>query len=408
MQNPVDSRSSASGSSSPLLLAGRLANPGQRDVLLPQDPMRNPETGTIIARIEEIFAASMDALNQNRVLEIPIRDRHTRRVRLVRFPSPRSGEAKKFTALLQILHLIHEALVTATVITKRGIYYQNPELFGSQQYVDLLVDDLAFTFGSGRGALNIAADCKGLIAGAVRIAINNMSALYCNADDGGVLLPPAQAITGVDIGATFRGLVASRFHENATVGPGILITGKGYPDLSTRQFLHKLQAKFPTLPMYGLVDFDPYGVEIMLTYKYGSRSLRHEENATLNRLFWIGPRSNDVLGINRQESTSTNTSQTCLVGRQASFSQSSTSLPTRYFSPVEVTLSLTTADRSKAVRLLSQTLERDEQWPEISDLVHELQVMLFLNIKAEIQAVDEAGDLTTWLDGALTQWKNGR
>jgi len=37
----------------------------------------------------------------------------------------------------------------------RSIYYQNPELFGSQSYVDRLVDDIAYTFGVGRNELNV-------------------------------------------------------------------------------------------------------------------------------------------------------------------------------------------------------------------------------------------------------------
>jgi DNA topoisomerase VI subunit A len=37
----------------------------------------------------------------------------------------------------------------------RNIYYQNRALFKTQGYVDELVDDVAFTFGVGRDALNI-------------------------------------------------------------------------------------------------------------------------------------------------------------------------------------------------------------------------------------------------------------
>jgi meiotic recombination protein SPO11 len=37
----------------------------------------------------------------------------------------------------------------------RNIYYQNTELFREQRVVDALVDDLAFTLGIGRNALNI-------------------------------------------------------------------------------------------------------------------------------------------------------------------------------------------------------------------------------------------------------------
>ncbi|KAI0533332.1 Spo11/DNA topoisomerase VI subunit A [Xylaria digitata] len=419
----------------------------QPHFVLHQDSRRNPQTGAAISKIEEILVANIDALKEARVLTIPLRSRRTDRVQLVRFPSSRDTEANKFTALLQILHLSHEALVAGTIITKRfalpcctprvstkifstlnecnnrGIYYQNPELFRSQQYVDELVDDIAFTFGLGRDALNIVAASKGLIAGAISVTVNNGSILNCNPDGSqGILLPNIHAISSVNVGAvkwllviekeaTFRGLVASRYHENSTVGSGILVTAKGYPDLSTRQFLHQLHTSFPTLPMYGLVDFDPDGVKIMLTYKNGSQSLQHEENATLNRLFWIGPRSNDILGGQLRVLPSANMGENYPANHTSSgqflSSQSSRSLcRASEFSPVDVTLPLKATDRRLAVRLLSAAIGRDDQFIESLDYVRELQVMLLLNTKAEIQAVDEAGDLTTWLDNTLTKNMN--
>ncbi|TRX89439.1 hypothetical protein FHL15_009608 [Xylaria flabelliformis] len=362
---------------------------------MPQDARQTPQTGIIIDQIEEILIANLDALSESQVLTIPIRCRRTGKVQLIRFPSSRNNETKKFAALLQILHLSHEALVAGTVITKRAIYYQNPELFGSQQYVNELVDDIAFTFGLGRDALNIVAASKGLIAGAMSVTIGSSSVFDCNSDDS----------------ATFRGLVASRFHETATAGPGVLITAKGYPDLSTRQFLHKLHVASPTLPMYGLVDFDPDGVRIMLTYKNGSRSLQHEENVTLSQLVWIGLRSNDVLEHHKKGPQSAHTNQTHNSSRipssqSASFHSGASPCRTRAFSPVEVMLPLKAADRRLALRTLSAAVGKDHQVAESLDLIHELQVMLLLNTKTEIQAVDEAGDLTTWLDYALTSRMN--
>jgi meiotic recombination protein SPO11 len=47
--------------------------------------------------------------------------------------------------------------------------------------------------------------------------------------------------------------------------------------------------------MFALVDFDPHGIAIMRTYKYGSRRLDYEENATAPRLRWLGIHSNDIL-----------------------------------------------------------------------------------------------------------------
>ncbi|KAI3316972.1 DNA topoisomerase IV, alpha subunit [Xylariaceae sp. AK1471] len=424
MEGLLDFRSSTLGPDSPPSTVSRV-NQNQGDVVLQEDARRNPQTGVMIAKIEEILAAMIDALKENRVLTIPLRSRATGRDQLVRFPSSRDTEVKKFTALLQILHLSHEALVAGTVITKRGIYYQNPDLFGSQQYIDSLVDDVAFTFGLGRDALNIVATSKGLIAGAVDIKIDNGSIFHCNPDDSQGVLLPAVRDSIVDIGATkwilviekeatFRGLVASRFHETAIMGPGVLITAKGYPDLSTRQFLHALHTKFPWLPMYALVDFDPDGVSIMLTYKNGSLSLQHEANATMNRLVWIGPKSDDVLGHYNREAPPHYTNQSSVFAltrsQQSSLSQSSALSSSNCagdFIPVEGTLPLKTRDRRLAVRLLATAAGNDDRYANGLDFIRELQVMLLLNTKAEIQAVDEAGDLTAWLDSALVKNMNG-
>jgi len=45
--------------------------------------------------------------------------------------------------------------VTAPDRNDRNIYYQDPGRFGTQEYVDRLIDDVAFTLGVGRDALNI-------------------------------------------------------------------------------------------------------------------------------------------------------------------------------------------------------------------------------------------------------------
>ncbi|KAI0546697.1 Spo11/DNA topoisomerase VI subunit A [Xylaria curta] len=434
MQSSLDPSSSTFGSSSPSS-AVRQVNANLRDMALPRDARQNPQSEIIITKIEEILMANIDALLENQVLTIPILSRRTGKVQLVRFPSSRNSDAKKFAALLLILHLSHEALVAGTVITKRfahpleprrplhslisqhshrAIYYQNPELFGSQQYVNELVDDIAFTFGLGRDALNIVAASKGLIAGDMSVTIGSGSVFECNSDDcQGVLLPNAQAITGFNLRAvkwllaTFRGLVASRFHEIATVGQGVLITAKGYPDLSTRQFLHKLHTASPTLPMYGLVDFDPDGVRIMLTYKNGSRSLQHEENTNLSQLLWIGLRSSDVLDYQKGPQ-SAHVNQTYDLSNTPSSQFTSFHSGASAFSPVEVMLPLKATDRRLATRILSMAAGKDHQVAENLDLIHELQIMLLLNTKAEIQAVDEAGDLTTWLDYTLTSRMNGQ
>ncbi|KAL8895121.1 MAG: hypothetical protein Q9192_003828, partial [Flavoplaca navasiana] len=67
--------------------------------------------------------------------------------------------------VLRILELIHEALVNDVVVSKRNIYYKDPELFKSQKVVDRYVDILSYTFDIQRAALNVTAAAKGLVAG---------------------------------------------------------------------------------------------------------------------------------------------------------------------------------------------------------------------------------------------------
>lgn len=77
--------------------------------------------------------------------------------------------------VLRILELVHEALVTKMLISKRftqtstestlwiklmirhyrNIYYKDPELFKSQTVVDRYVDIIAYTLGVQRAALNV-------------------------------------------------------------------------------------------------------------------------------------------------------------------------------------------------------------------------------------------------------------
>ncbi|KAI1323673.1 Spo11/DNA topoisomerase VI subunit A [Xylariaceae sp. FL0255] len=370
----------------------------------------NPQARDVIAEIDNIISSIHEDLRHSRLLTISLRRRQSGRERLVSFPASTAAEAKRFTAILQILHLSRRALIEDRVITKRAIYYQNPGLFGSQQYVDDLVDDIAFTFGVGRRALNIVAVDKGLIAGNLAITTINGTTLRCSPlNRQGIALPDMTTITGfhatelkwvllIEKEATFRGLVSSGFYDSATIGPGLLVTAKGYPDLSTRRFVHELQTSAPWLPMYALVDFDPHGLQIMLTYKHGSRSLRHEEHVTLPRLVWIGPKSDDIRAVagkilplasdRLHNETSRSQSDEAVHGQ---------AVDNALFNNM---LELTVRDRRLILRLLTEAVGRDPQDPS---LIREMQVMLMLNTKAEIQCVDDGGDVTTWLDAALFQ-----
>ncbi|KXH49818.1 type IIB DNA topoisomerase [Colletotrichum simmondsii] len=161
--------------------------------------------------------------------------------------------------------------------------------------------------------------------------------------------------------------------------------GKGYPDLNTKQFVHLLHIAKSELPIFALVDFDCYGIAIMRCYSYGTRGHAHERATTVPSMQWLGIKSDDLAF--RQGAIPTR-------GPDINGSQRRPG-PSLFDS----TSSLTLRDRTRAINMIK---EIDEDGTDNDrDCRRELQVMLFLGIKAEIQAVDNTGDMSRWLDEHL-------
>ncbi|KAL8681364.1 MAG: hypothetical protein Q9186_002507 [Xanthomendoza sp. 1 TL-2023] len=226
--------------------------------------------------------------------------------------------------VLRILELIHEALINNVVVSKRYIYYKDPELFKSQRVVDRYVDILSYTFGVQRAALNVVSH---LASYAFRAA-------------------------------------------------------KGYPDVSTRAFLHLLSiSSYPPLPIYALVDFDPDGIAIMSTYKHGSLTLSHPKaNLMTPTVRWLGVKSRD-LDFNHSEREPFHDGE----------AEDRRGL-----------LRLSKRDRKKAVNMLGQ--EMCEADGAEQDWRRELQVMLMLNLKVEMEILsDREGGVGGWVENRLLE-----
>ena len=141
------------------------------------------------------------------------------------------------------------------------------------------------------------------------------------------------------------------------------------------------------MPMYTFVDLDPDGIAIMSTYKYGSYRLAHENIAagqtagsTLPNMRWLGLKMHHLCPGSVHESTATAEHRPDLQGL----------------------MRLTARDRTKAARMLEWDL-CCESGPE-QEWRHELQGMLMLNIKAEMQILDECpGGMVSFLQNELGQ-----
>lgn len=102
----------------------------------------------------------------------------------------------------------------------------------------------------------------------------------------------------------------------------------------------------------------------MSTYKYGSAALAHESNVAVPSIMWFGIRSRDI--IQDQDTKGL--------------------------------LKLTRRDREMASKMLQNTVfKQEEEWRR------ELQVMLMLNMKAEIQILGSGDRLEHWLDRRLRE-----
>ncbi|PPQ90548.1 hypothetical protein CVT25_015862 [Psilocybe cyanescens] len=205
--------------------------------------------------------------------------------------------------LFRVLDLAHEATLNGIPATKRDIYYQDVPLFKKQKVVDTLVDDLAATFQLERSDLNIRSSSKGLICGSgLMITLISGEIIYCH-DSEGTLIPPGEDIEtfGIDEDvawilvvekeAVFQTLCRLQISKHdSMLGPGIIITGKGYPDVATRHVVKSLASALPrSIPILGLMDGDPFGLDILSVYKYGSRSMQHEnDKLATKRMKWVG------------------------------------------------------------------------------------------------------------------------
>ncbi|KAK5728580.1 endodeoxyribonuclease [Elasticomyces elasticus] len=262
-------------------------------------------------------------------------------------------------------------------------------LFGSQTHVDRYVDDIAFTFNVPRSALNVTAVAKGLVVGALSICRRDGSVTNAAVDRDGILIPSLKDLLSIDLQAvkwilviekeaSFRSIAASSFWDTVA-SEGVLITGKGYPDIATRALLRYLCTPSPhngfaSPPCYALVDFDPDGLAIMSVYKHGSAALAHESaDLRVPQLQWLGLRSEHML----------------LGGDSTHASQG--------------LLTLTARDRSKARKMLERDVDGNGiEEAERAEGRRPLQVMLMLNIKAELQLLDAApGSMTQLLDQEL-------
>uniref|UniRef100_A0AAF5PII0 DNA topoisomerase (ATP-hydrolyzing) n=1 Tax=Wuchereria bancrofti TaxID=6293 RepID=A0AAF5PII0_WUCBA len=202
-----------------------------------------------------------------------------------------SKNSQLIAQMLRTISMIHQLRILKTRKTKRDLFYEQKNLFGEQRNLDSCINRICCWLGVDptSGYLFQLSSGHGLVIGQLKICrstgITDCSLKATLIDDfsDANLFTTAQCILVVEKDATFQKLIGEGFLK---LFPNtLLVTGRGYPDIATRILLNKLS----NLPLFGLLDCDPHGIEIAMTYKYGNCSKTFGvKNQTLSHFEWIG------------------------------------------------------------------------------------------------------------------------
>jgi meiotic recombination protein SPO11 len=284
---------------------------------------------------------------------------------------PCGRDMKFFVMYIRILEICLGLIMNNRYATKRDIFYQDVNLFQRQAIVDELIEDIACTFNVSRDILHIDAGSKGLICGDIQFICNFISSKQetsvISLHNEAQLIPPARCISDIVLSdpseiiivvekeATFHWLKQDLEYLRSVFGSIVLVTGKGYPCLATRQLLFAIATKYPAAHIFGIFDYDPHGMEIYCTYKFGSKQLPHESDTTIvSRMTRIG--------INIQQ-----------------FEQYAPLLPDRGQQHI---IPLSIADKKKGIQLSTLLAQMNQH-----SLCQEIYNMLLQDTKLEIQSM---------------------
>ncbi|XP_077997935.1 meiotic recombination protein SPO11-like [Glandiceps talaboti] len=274
----------------------------------------------------------------------------------VRFDSLHS--INKFGMTLQVMAMCYKLVQSNTFSTKRDIYYQDTQLFGSQSSLDEIIDNISCMIKVPRECLHVLATSKGLIAGDLYFKEAEDKTVDCTNTQTGIAIPAnmntvsnirstATMVLIVEKDAIFQKLLDEKIFQK--LPPCIVLTGRGFPDVSTRRMVRKLWNCLK-IPIFVLVDADPHGMAILSVYKYGSRGLSFDtEELAVPGIRWLGVLPSDIIKFHVSQ---------------------------------ESLIPLTTADLDKAREIMKRPSYTSQPlW------MKEMQTMLSMNNKAEIEAL---------------------
>ncbi|XP_074366530.1 meiotic recombination protein SPO11-1 isoform X3 [Apium graveolens] len=270
----------------------------------------------------------------------------------------RECHVHRLDVLLRVLLIVQQLLQENKHGSKRDIFYMHPSVFREQSVVDRAINDICILLQCSRHNLNVVSVGKGLVMGWLRFSeagrkfdcINSPNSAHpvpVNVEEVKDIMSVAKYILIVEKESVFQRLANDQFCKKNQC---IVITGRGYPDVPTRRFLQLIIEKL-CLPTYCLVDCDPYGFDILTTYRFGSMQMAYDAKfLRITKIQWIGVFLSDV---------------------------------DKFSLPKHCLLPLTKEDKSRTEALLRRCyLER-----EVPEWRLELELLLQRGVKFEIEAL---------------------
>jgi len=194
-----------------------------------------------------------------------------------------AASVQDLTRLMRVAEVVHELLLKDKHSTKRDVFYQDVNVYKEQKNSDKSIEELATALYTTRNSTHVVADAKGLCVGRLRIRDDNdIIDLEKQGSGAWTISPMLDKVDIIESDAEFiliieKAAALMRINEDKfwKKYPCIIMTAKGAPDMATRMFLRRLNKEL-NLPVFSLVDSDPYGHYIHSVYLRGSKKLSYE------------------------------------------------------------------------------------------------------------------------------------
>lgn len=222
-----------------------------------------------------------------------------------------ASQARKFMQSILLAGGCKSLIDEGKTLSLRGMYYRSlhtipgtkEKTFDDQTESDAVLEDLEVSLGSMREELHVFAKKRGTMVGNITITDNGDEIDCRRMGSGGYAIPSICEPDVIQFGkcdAKFvlhveKDTVWSRFNEDRFWEKHncILTEGSGQPPRGVRRLLHRLHNELK-LPVYCLLDCDPWGHYIYSVIKQGSINLAYEsERMAIPNAKFLGIRAID-------------------------------------------------------------------------------------------------------------------